>query len=233
MDYKAWVAQHWYGYGRWDAPYWFVGMEPGGTEHHTSYESVYRLGQGSNLLDCREHHLDCGFTRWHREGAGTQHTWRRLIQLLLAFKQRPTTLSQVSEYQQIAWGSTRGETAVLELSALHAPNLATDVDRITHRNERIVKLGTEMNLNAPTFAVFYGTTYRADFERVIGQSFGRGAVQVGATLCVLVSHPTAKSGPGTNPAFWVELGKAMHSDVGTNAVAATNAFLNGTIENAS
>jgi len=26
------LAHNWYGYGRWNAPYWFVGIEPGGDE---------------------------------------------------------------------------------------------------------------------------------------------------------------------------------------------------------
>lgn len=40
------AARKWFGYGRWDAPYWFVGMEPGGTEDASSYESWKRLGGG-------------------------------------------------------------------------------------------------------------------------------------------------------------------------------------------
>jgi len=26
------MARSWFGYGRWSAPYWFVGMEPGGDD---------------------------------------------------------------------------------------------------------------------------------------------------------------------------------------------------------
>lgn len=61
---KALAAESWFGYGRWDAKYWFVGMEPGGTDEVASYESWRRLGAGE-LIDCRQHHLDCGFTHWH------------------------------------------------------------------------------------------------------------------------------------------------------------------------
>jgi hypothetical protein len=41
---KALAAQGWFGYGRWDAPYWFVGTEPGGTNDHASYDASVRLG---------------------------------------------------------------------------------------------------------------------------------------------------------------------------------------------
>lgn len=33
-DPKVLAARNWFGYGRWDAPYWFLGMEPGGTDDH-------------------------------------------------------------------------------------------------------------------------------------------------------------------------------------------------------
>jgi hypothetical protein len=32
QSYKALAAEQWFGYGRWAAPYWFVGMEPGGQD---------------------------------------------------------------------------------------------------------------------------------------------------------------------------------------------------------
>lgn len=58
------AASEWFGYGRWEAPYWFIGMEPGATEEASSYESWLRLG-GGELIDCKQHHLDTNFTRWH------------------------------------------------------------------------------------------------------------------------------------------------------------------------
>lgn len=226
MDYRQQAAQHWFGYGRWDAPYWFVGMEPGGTDEHTSYESWHRLGRGANLIDCREHHLDCNFTKWHSEQAPTQPTWRRLIQLLLAYKGRAaSSMSAVSEYQQIAWGSTRGETAVLELSALHAPNIEAQVERDQFREQRILTLAKEFQEHRPTFAVFYGRTYRAYYERIIGASMTGGVALVDNTLCVLVPHPTAQSGPSNDPTFWIRLGNAMRLDVESRTITATAAVL--------
>jgi hypothetical protein len=110
-----------FGYGQWDAPYWFVGMEPGGTETASSYESRHRLG-GGELIDCKQHHLDTNFDRWHGENRhGTQPTWRRLIQTMLAFQGREATLEDVLRYQHDGWGSDNDDTALIELSALHAP----------------------------------------------------------------------------------------------------------------
>lgn len=65
------AARRWFGYGRWAAPYWFVGMEPGGTDEHASYESWVGLGACA-LIDCRDHHEDSNrragktVTKWHQ-----------------------------------------------------------------------------------------------------------------------------------------------------------------------
>jgi hypothetical protein len=60
-DPKMLAAAQWYGYGRWDAPYWLVGKEPGGTDDPEQYASWARLGE-PELLDCRAHDLDCAST---------------------------------------------------------------------------------------------------------------------------------------------------------------------------
>jgi hypothetical protein len=43
-DTKALAARSWFGYGRGEAPYWFIGMEPGGSDDHASYEAWKQLG---------------------------------------------------------------------------------------------------------------------------------------------------------------------------------------------
>lgn len=55
---KAAAAEKWYGYGTWDAPYWFVGKEPGGADDPEQCASWLRLG-GGELIDCRQHDSDC------------------------------------------------------------------------------------------------------------------------------------------------------------------------------
>ena len=91
-DAKALAAESWYGYGRWDAPYWFVGMEPGGDDTHASYDAWLDLSEsksGDELIDCRQHHQwqlqkhgidNPDWTQWHRERPPNklQATWRPL-----------------------------------------------------------------------------------------------------------------------------------------------------------
>src|SRR5579875_2052620 len=60
------------GYGSWSARYWFVGMEPGGSDDRETYASWLRLG-GTDLIDLRAHNLDWNGRRqlsWPVEGRG-------------------------------------------------------------------------------------------------------------------------------------------------------------------
>jgi hypothetical protein len=139
-DPKALAARSWFGYGRWDAPYWFVGMEPGGTDDHASHEVWMQLG-GTELIDCRAHCLGTNFSKWHGgDRPPTQPTWRRLIQLLLGYEGRPGDLDAVSVYQRDKWGALKGDTASVEVSALHAASLDILVDRDAYRDQRITIL---------------------------------------------------------------------------------------------
>src|SRR5581483_2105840 len=95
-DAKDRAARSWFGYGEWSAPFWFIGMEPGGDDDHASYESWERLGGGS-LIDCKAHHDDSNahqgsrITHWHDAGVPPiQGTWGPLIRALLAYKSDPT-----------------------------------------------------------------------------------------------------------------------------------------------
>lgn len=211
-DAKDLAARSWFGYGRWDAPYWFLGMEPGGTDKHASYEAWIQLG-GTDLVDCREHHLKSNFKKWHTgEHPPTQPTWRRLIQLLLSFKGESSDLESVRAYQKNQWGSVNGETAILEVSAFHAKSLGVDVDRITHRKERIATLGKRLKEEHPLFVVMYGG-YRDLYEEIAGESFKDGYVWQGTTLCALVEHPVARPRPGRPWTSWIEKGKRIRSMV--------------------
>lgn len=82
------AAQGWYGCGRWDAPYWFVGMNQGGEGDDGRYDAWIDMG-GRELIDCRAHHLHRlrQATTWFRAlRPRIQPTCGKLIRLLLAFK---------------------------------------------------------------------------------------------------------------------------------------------------
>jgi hypothetical protein len=45
------MAEHFYGYGRWDAPFWFIGPEPGDDSVAQRYESLKAL-ESEPVADC-------------------------------------------------------------------------------------------------------------------------------------------------------------------------------------
>lgn len=210
-------------------------MEPGGDDEHASYEAWHALGAGE-LIDCREHHLwkrdvlgevDATWTQWHedRSGTKTQPTWRRLIQLLFGFEGKDDLyaedLQHVYDYQKHQLGRADaqiGETALVELGALNAPGLATPIDRITHREQRIATLAHRLTTYKPTFAVCYGYKFEEQFEAVVGREFdNEGFRWRGSTLCVLVPGPTShlkgRPTPWASPAWWIEKGRAIRSNI--------------------
>ena len=197
------LPQSWLGYGNWDAPYWFVGMEPGGTDDDASYETWAQLG-GTELIDCREHHLASNCTKWHcGDRPPTQSTWRQLIQLVLSNEGKPYNIDAVRAYQRWKWGALKGDIASVWVSALHARNLATEVSRGLHREQRVATIRERLAKYRPKFVVFYGTTYVAIYESIAGHVFENGYAWHDATLCVLVPHPTAGRPPRPDT-WWVE-----------------------------
>jgi hypothetical protein len=67
----ALAAQHWLGYGSWDADYWFIGPEPGmnkGGRNNLVQRCRARLALGQDqrqaLPDCRLHHDEFKRMEW-------------------------------------------------------------------------------------------------------------------------------------------------------------------------
>ena len=115
------MARNWHGYGRWEAPSWFIGPEPGqedlgrdDLEHRRA--AWERLGGA--LVGCRDHHLEFGFDRWHREHPAIQPTWGKLIRLLFAYggSLRPSN-DKIRFYQRDQWGALQGDTCVVDTVA--------------------------------------------------------------------------------------------------------------------
>ncbi len=223
---KALAAEHWFGYGRWDAPFWFVGMEPGGDDDHASYEAWLALDPNMDgLIDCRAHHVasnvvaDKTVTHWHVEGVPPiQRTWGSLIRTLLASNGEAPTETDIATYQRDEWGSLHGETAVIELSALHARNLGQNVPRTLFRSARIAEICRRLALKTRGFALFYGLTYETEFAEVAGDFGPAGCRWHGNTFCVLTVHPAYRYAPPS--AYWVELGNWIRAavDAGSEGV---------------
>lgn len=90
--FEAEMAHGFYGYGRWDAPHWFIGPEQGigpkGVGNAVRSKVWHKLGS-PELCDCKEFHFEIGEDSWYRTTPPPapllQSTWRPLMLLLMSF----------------------------------------------------------------------------------------------------------------------------------------------------
>jgi hypothetical protein len=202
MDDLEAMARNFFGYGRWSAPYWFIGLEPGGSGNNERAEAFKKL-QIDNLCDCKSFHLEIGVKDWHGTNAKEQRTWRRLIMLLTSF----CGVQQISlDYQREKWGIGDGETCVIELSGLAAKGLQIKVDRKKYLEERISTIRQKLRENAPKLVVMYGLTGKKHFEEVAGCTLVHGGVvEHQDTLFILADHPVRQRMGNTDDA-WRRMG---------------------------
>jgi hypothetical protein len=182
------MARRSYGYGHWDAPYWFIGPEQGMGEHEqNNLEQSLRVRARawkelgcSELIDCRKFHCLIGLRRLHcSEPVALQPTWRPLMLLMMSFLERPSDNQSLRYYQARRWGSCEpwakeaGETCVIELSGLAAPNLAENIDTGTFLNERIGVISDRLRDNPPRLVVMYGRMQMDSWNSVATGLSGR------------------------------------------------------------
>ena len=139
MDCEQEMAKHRFGYGRWDAPFWFIGPEQGMSDDPDEMafrcKAWWNCGKFLELDDCIDFHRRLENLRppkrnkkekriddWHGETPNTQKTWSRLIQFLIGFGAHGVT--DHIEYQKHHWGTHAGQTCVAELSGLAAHDFA-------------------------------------------------------------------------------------------------------------
>jgi hypothetical protein len=222
---KVLASHTWFGYGSWSAPFWFIGKEPGASQDDAeNYASWVRLG-AIDLVDCREHDLEYRGTdrgKWHTGTKPLQPTWRPLIAALLAYKGSMTyDVEAIRRYQTESWGRTTGETAVLELSAVAAPDAKSpEALRLADVDARIETIREKIRDHTPTFVWFYGTgsdtvkgvPYSDYWQRIAGDSLTENEPRrIGNTVYVFTKHPTAH---GLSNDFWVNLGRRLRQFAG-------------------
>lgn len=212
-DEQRALARGWYGYGRWDAPYWFVGIEPGGDELDVCVRMWNALDRGE-LLDIAAHHEEHGVD-WFGEGATkTQATWQKLIWLLMYYRGLEPTASAALAYQKTRLGRAHDETALLELSALPAWGTEIPRPRMLFREERVAVIRERLLSHRPEFAVFYspdnspGRRYVDAWNSVTLSKLVRDVpVLVGSTACVMTYHPNG----AWSKAYWKSIAEALRA----------------------
>ncbi len=191
------MARRCYGYGQWDAPYWFIGPEQGQARAENNglkrrAEAWRQLG-GGELNDCRDFHALIGEKRWHQEKPRLQSTWRPLMLLMMTFLGRPTDNENLRRYQRDEWGTLGGETCVIELSGLAAHSFKVERDRESFREERIKVIRERILHYKPALVVMYGVSEKPHWEAIIEKHFpSENFLRLGNTLVAFTPHPTTR-----------------------------------------
>jgi hypothetical protein len=228
------MARNCYGYGRWDAPYWFIGLEEGMDGLLDDRIRAWQdLGRETGLTDCRTFHERIGVTKWHRDKPkpALQSTWKKLIRLLLAFleqdaeatnkKEEERETEKVRLYQAHDWGMKDGDTCVIELSGLPAEGLKAGVtlrgehfseDQVSEiLKDRIAAIRQRIRDHNPKLVVMYGLDGRSHFSDLIGCTADHPLatdeiIELGSTVMTLTYHPVF---PGPSNAEWKRLGRKL------------------------
>jgi len=205
------MALGWYGYGRWSAPYWFVGIEPGGDELDACVRMWEVLGR-EELLDIAARHGEFGRDWFGPDVTEVQKTWQKLIWLLMYYKGEEPTARAVLEYQKMRLGRADGETALPELSSLPAVDGSVGRPRVLFRSHSVAVIRQRLLEHSPEFAVFYSPDNRPDrryvdaWSAIVGTSLVRDEpVLVGRTACVMTYHPNG----AWSKAYWEKIARVL------------------------
>lgn len=202
------LASGCYGYGRWSAPYWFIGPEQGQARSERNdlalrYQAFCALSR-DGLSDCRNFHALIEQEAWHRdERPPLQRTWRRLMLLLMSYLDRPTDDRSLRNYQREQWGSATGETCVIELSGLPATSFKVFRDRESFRKERIQFIQQKLLGCKPAVVVMYGKGQLQEWKQI------SAVVRPSDKMNILCTpHPVAY---GSTDEEWMEMGRKLRN----------------------
>lgn len=221
------MARGFYGYGHWDAPYWFIGPEQGMGRHEGDVSRRVRAWQDlgkRDLNDCREFHRHIDELRFHfKEPVALQSTWRRLMLLLMTFQGGKLTGDKLKDqeilraYQRDRWGvrdKELGETCVIELSGLAAPSLKESKETGQHLQERIRYIRNKMRDNRSTLRliVMYGKGQKNSWDQIAGKVFPAGPESFlidGLMILAFTSHPNAHR---LTDQCWEKVGETLRKE---------------------
>lgn len=189
----------------------------------------------SELTDSRKFHCLIGERKWHcQEPVALQRTWGPLILLMMSFLGRPNDKESRRYYQAHRWGSREpwtkeaGETCVIELSGLAAPNLMENIDTGIFLDERIGVICDRLRDNPPMLVVMYGRMQMNSWNSVAKGFSGRqfpvedfaphlpntNVLRHGSTILVCTpapSRPVKVEGRYLVNEYWTKLGERLRA----------------------
>ena len=213
-DIEREMAERFYGFGRWKAPYWFIGPEQGQDKKEKDelgprLSAWEKLGR-PELADLKDFHDLLRPGMWTEEGAHLQKTWRKLMLVLLSSRPGVFDKEDLRQYQRTKLGRAceeTDETCLLELSGLPANSGKITRDRESFLDRRIARLACAVETYKPKLVVMYGKGQKKHFERIVKPlpELDKTTV-VGETVVLFTKHTNARK---LTDEHWCNLGKSL------------------------
>lgn len=168
------------GYGRLEAPVWFLGMEEGG-----GGEARLLIQSGfSRVEDLRDAHRKLGILKHHEGRRNLQPVWNKMCEFMLRVEGHPSpTVEDRRTYQAEHLGRTHGNSLLLELLPIPKPSMSAwdypltfpeypDVaayrrDVIPRRIELVSQLVID---HLPRVIVAYGKEYWPYYRQILSHA---------------------------------------------------------------
>jgi hypothetical protein len=156
------------GYGRLDAPVWFLGMEEaGGGEQNIRARLKFRT-----VEDCAEAHRTLGITHRHWGKRVIQRTWRGMCYIMLRLENKPVDTESIRQYQAESLGRYGGQTLLVELMPIPKHDIGAWgyeelIPQFKSREDyyqqvkprRLAYLQTLLHEHRPRVVIGYGKSY--------------------------------------------------------------------------
>jgi hypothetical protein len=223
-----------YGYGNYNAPFWFVGMEEGGgnsIEEINSRLQTWKKRGRREIEDVVAYHREFGISKYWEEKPPLEATWNKIIRIYLAANGSIPTTDEVRFYQRDHLGREKQETCLLELLPLPSPStnhwLYADgshipalVSRQSYRDWlipiRIKRLQDRIQTYRPLFVILYGKTYLEHWKAISDapllyiDTLDIYSAELNGTLYVVTNHPVAT---GVSNEYFHNIGRMLAEEV--------------------
>lgn len=203
-----------YGYGTYNAGFWFVGMEEGRGNNLDEVSRRLEIWQelgGRELVDITNFHFRLNIPEYFTDPVKLQRTWMQQARMVLIAQGKRASLADIKAFQRDKIGRQDQETCLLELLPLPSPsintwhydqwsNLPFLKNRETYRQYcfpwRCAHIRAQLLTHQPRVVVFCSFGYKDLWQQIAGpkvlfiEDSGAWVGKTDNTLFLITKHPT-------------------------------------------
>ena len=217
-----------YGYGNYNSPYWFLGMEEGGgnsVEELNRRFYVWEMRGKRELEDVAEYHIAINIPGLFSERPKLQNTWSKQIRVILGMTSQKNDTEIVRYYQRDLWGRASSENCVLDLFPLPSPRMThwiygaksrlenlknRDTYRESYSSKRIIHIKNRVKEFSPKVVIMFGLSYINYWKALAGEDFSEihqiSQLKFEKTRFVILKHPASR---GINNEYFYNAGRVI------------------------